>query len=222
MPYKDKEKIKERKREWYLNHRGERLEKMKQWRFKHPEYKKQYRIDNPERGRRYREDHKKTINEYHKKWYLDHKESQNEKSRQWQVNHPKQIKAYRKQYMKQWRQTPKGKAVDQRGKVKRKTREKEVINTLTAQEWLDILEKCNYRCAYCGCDFDENTLPTRDHIIPISKDGDNIKENIIPACQSCNSRKGDKIVKPLVNRNCLAEKARRCEREQLSLLELVG
>ncbi|MCK4464389.1 MAG: HNH endonuclease [Bacteroidales bacterium] len=34
---------------------------------------------------------------------------------------------------------------------------------------------------------------TKDHVIPISKGGDNTKENIVPACQSCNSKKFNKI-----------------------------
>jgi len=50
------------------------------------------------------------------------------------------------------------------------------------------------KCAYCGIDFDENNLPTRDHIIPISKGGDNTKENVIPACRICNAKKGNKIL----------------------------
>ena len=36
--------------------------------------------------------------------------------------------------------------------------------------------------------------PTRDHVIPISKGGNNTKENIVPACGSCNSKKKDKIL----------------------------
>ena len=37
-------------------------------------------------------------------------------------------------------------------------------------------------------------MPTRDHIIPISKGGNNVKENIVPAYRSCNSKKHNKLI----------------------------
>ena len=37
-------------------------------------------------------------------------------------------------------------------------------------------------------------MPTKDHVIPISKGGHNTKENIVPACQSCNNKKYNKIL----------------------------
>lgn len=39
-------------------------------------------------------------------------------------------------------------------------------------------------CAYCG---DEAT--SVDHIIPVSRGGTNARENLAPACKSCNSKK---------------------------------
>jgi 5-methylcytosine-specific restriction endonuclease McrA len=68
------------------------------------------------------------------------------------------------------------------------------INTLTNEEWLNILKEFKYKCAYCGIEFDENILPEKDHIIPRSKGGYNIKENIIPSCRYCNSKKHNKIL----------------------------
>lgn len=35
----------------------------------------------------------------------------------------------------------------------------------------------------------ESYYITRDHVIPVSKGGLNIKHNIVPACKSCNSSK---------------------------------
>ena len=35
---------------------------------------------------------------------------------------------------------------------------------------------------------------TQDHVIPLSKGGQHIKENIVPACPSCNSKKGNRML----------------------------
>ena|SRR3990167_8649604 len=42
-------------------------------------------------------------------------------------------------------------------------------------------------CAYCGR---RMKRLTQDHVIPISRGGWHFSGNIVPACQSCNSRKG--------------------------------
>lgn len=47
------------------------------------------------------------------------------------------------------------------------------------------------RCYYCNC---EGKL-TIEHRIPISKGGTNYPANIVPACRSCNSKKGSKTEK---------------------------
>ncbi len=44
-------------------------------------------------------------------------------------------------------------------------------------------------CAYC-----EKTGTTWDHIVPLTKGGSNLPENLAPACKSCNSSKGAKLL----------------------------
>lgn len=44
-------------------------------------------------------------------------------------------------------------------------------------------------CLYCGRDFPRQQL-TRDHVVPSSRGGRDIWENVVSACYSCNSRKG--------------------------------
>jgi 5-methylcytosine-specific restriction endonuclease McrA len=55
-------------------------------------------------------------------------------------------------------------------------------------DWQALLERFNYSCAYCGSQEDI----TQDHIMPLSKGGANIIENIQPLCRTCNSSKGGK------------------------------
>jgi 5-methylcytosine-specific restriction endonuclease McrA len=58
-------------------------------------------------------------------------------------------------------------------------------------EWLDLVAYFKNACVYCG----GGGKMTRDHVIPISRkelSPTNDIDNILPACQSCNSRKRNK------------------------------
>lgn len=46
-------------------------------------------------------------------------------------------------------------------------------------------------CLYCGNNFGRYEL-TRDHVLPVSKKGQDIWENVVSACLSCNLRKGSR------------------------------
>jgi len=45
-------------------------------------------------------------------------------------------------------------------------------------------------CLYCGVKLNKNNATT-DHIIPISKGGNNCQVNFIVVCNNCNSERGD-------------------------------
>ena len=48
------------------------------------------------------------------------------------------------------------------------------------------------RCAYC---FEKFEKLTRDHVIPLNAEGSSHDiENILPACQHCNSKKSDMVL----------------------------
>ena len=105
------------------------------------------------------------------KEYLDH------------LDHKEECIKHKLEYRKEYYKTERGKATAQRSRITRLTREEETINTLTSAEWLNILEDYRYKCAYCGKDFGPSNMPVRDHVIPISRGGNNTKENVVPALQ---------------------------------------
>jgi hypothetical protein len=47
-------------------------------------------------------------------------------------------------------------------------------------------------CGYCARKITRSADVTRDHIIPVSKNGQDIWTNVILACRNCNCRKDDK------------------------------
>ncbi len=75
---------------------------------------------------------------------------------------------------------------------KRKALERQTESSLTLGEWELLKKQYGYACPMCGVSEPEIML-TIDHVIPISKGGDNCAENIQPLCQSCNSTKHIKI-----------------------------
>lgn len=143
------------------------------------EYNKQY----------YKKNIKK-VKAWNRKCYIENREER----LIWGRNYYQRNEEKRKEYQIAYRQTEEGKATHQRGKTKRRIKMREIVNTLTSQEWEDILEKYNYKCAYCGIEFNCENLPTYDHFIPLSRGGHNTKENIVPACRSCNAKKHNKIL----------------------------
>ena len=50
-----------------------------------------------------------------------------------------------------------------------------------------ILIRDGYLCQYCG-----NDANTVDHVIPISKGGDDQPQNLLSACSKCNYSKGNR------------------------------
>lgn len=69
---------------------------------------------------------------------------------------------------------------------KRMARKNNLPATLTNEEWKEIKNSFDDRCAYCG---EKKTL-VQEHVIPLCRGGGYTKDNIVPSCASCNSKKG--------------------------------
>ena len=80
--------------------------------------------------------------------------------------------------------------VCEKRKVYEPTRRKNMLKVkrkYKMSDWFDCVKFFDEKCAYCGST--ENIC--QDHIVPISKLGDHVKQNIVPACRKCNSQKSN-------------------------------
>ena len=59
-----------------------------------------------------------------------------------------------------------------------------------------LFARDRYRCQYCGRSPDQfrsRECLTRDHLVPISRGGKNVWTNVVAACSTCNTRKGNRL-----------------------------
>lgn len=77
---------------------------------------------------------------------------------------------------------------------RRQARIAKLPHTLTQEQWQEILEEYGHACAYCG----RGDVPLeQEHKVPVTRGGGYTRENIVPACVSCNRRKGTKTAEEL-------------------------
>ena len=62
---------------------------------------------------------------------------------------------------------------------------------LTPAKWQEVLAEFGGRCAYCNV---ESTGLTQDHVVPLARGGSHTRDNMVPACRSCNARKSDSLL----------------------------
>lgn len=89
-----------------------------------------------------------------------------------------------KDYHRQWRKLNPG--LRDLRKRRYKARKAGLQATLTQSQWEAIKDGFNHCCVYCNRRM-QNLV--QEHIIPVVQSGNYTADNILPACQSCNSRK---------------------------------
>lgn len=117
-------------------------------------------------SKRWRADHPNIAKESSERWRSLHRDQETSRSKRWQKENPTKVRIR-----------------DQR----RRAHKRGLSKTLTLAEWESLLILYDHRCAYCGTRCD---ALAQEHVIPIVQGGGYTKENIVPACKSCNSKKG--------------------------------
>ncbi len=140
---------------------------------------------------------------YVKEYSETHKEEIRKRSKAYKEAHREEIRQKAKEYhecnkvtitekARLYRQTERGKEVGRIHTIRRRSRKKELPDTLTVSEWKVILQSQNNYCAGCATEFTGLIPPQMDHIIPITKGGSTTKENVQALCEHCNMSKGNR------------------------------
>ena len=162
----------------------------KQYREKHKEEIKEYK-------KQYREEHKEEISEYQKQYYSENKEYH----KQYKEAHKEEIKEYKKQYYdehkeyyKEYRKTEQGKLVIRKVNHNRRAKLNKAEGTYTNEQWIEMMQYFDYKCAYSGEELIEGVNYSIDHILAFENGGNNYIWNLCPMVKSYNSSKKDSLI----------------------------
>lgn len=195
---------------WYHENREQAQAAQRQYRETHADelraYQAQWRSENAdvirEKKRAYYLQNKDLIKNRSRSAYWSNRQKALVKRAAWRRQHPEKL---REQY-RRWISTPQGQesrravGVRYRG---RKAEQKGVVTVECKQAWLEVFRFC---CPVCGDKMDctpgshHAKSLTWDHVIPISRGGRDDDSNLLPLCQSCNSRKGNRTYEEWLGR----------------------
>ena len=190
----------------------------------HRAYYKTHKANMSQKSKAYAEAHREEISAYHKQWETEQGEEYQKKRRladavyraenqekerlrheRYARENPEKIRAKNIAYRENFPEKRRASCTKWRKKnldvcrvqVARYRAQKAgaVIHDFTAAQWREMKAAYGYQCVYCGRKMERLT---QDHLTPISKGGAHTASNIVPACGSCNSRKGaGEVLKPV-------------------------
>lgn len=181
---KCKECVKRVDKEWRQANKDRKTKNNKQYyqnnKEKIAEHYKQYYQNNKDRkaeyAKRYHEDNKEKIAEHYKQYYETNKDK---------------ILERQKQYQKQYYQSPQGQVANFNKNHRRRIKEEQQGAGITKDQWLEMMNFFNWRCAYSGEALTKDNRSV-DHVASLNSGGDNMIWNCVPMTRSLNSSKCDK------------------------------
>ncbi|MZK53479.1 HNH endonuclease [Clostridium beijerinckii] len=157
-------------------------ENKEKYRENNKEYYKNNKEKLTERHKKYYEENKEYYANHRKQYYKENKEKESELMKKWRQNNLKKVARCSRKWA---RNNPEKTRIKNQRRVAKK---KQLPSTLNEEQWINIKNYFNNRCAYCG----KELHLEQEHFIPITKGGEYSSNNIIPACRSCNASKHDK------------------------------
>ena len=168
------------------------------------QYKKEYRKNNAEQIKEYRKNNAEQIKEQRKEYYKNNAEQIKQYQKEYRKNNTDKIKEYQKEYQKEYYQNNAEQIKEQHKEYYKNNPDKVFNNSnkrrqrlenqgmgITKEQWLDMMQYFDWKCAYSGKSLKDNNR-TIDHIKPLVKGGLNEIFNCVPCDRSINSSKHDK------------------------------
>ena len=149
-------------------------------------YAKEYRDNNKECYNNWYKDNKEKRSKQMSQYYKNNKEKRKEYGEQYYKNNKEEIK----EHNKQWKKDNPEKVFNSHNKRRLK---EEQGRGITKEQWLEMMEFFEWRCAYSGEYLGGNSNNRSiDHIVPLSNGGLNEIWNCVPMLKSYNSSKNTK------------------------------
>lgn len=207
---KDGEAIRMAAKRRYHENRERVQEVQRQYREKHEDelqaYRARWRAENAEtireKKRIYYQANADRLKKKQTLYYKRVRQKELVKRAAWRRQYPEKL---REQY-RLWIATPRGQEVRRAVGVRyrgRKAQQKGVVTVECKQAWLEVFRFC---CPVCGDRMDctpgshHAKSLTWDHVIPISRGGRDDDSNLLPLCQSCNSKKSNRTYEEWLGR----------------------
>ena len=160
-------------------------------------YHKEYYQDNKEEIEKHYENNKEKKLEYQKEYNKKHREERleyNKKHREERLKYNKEWRKnnseYDKKRQKQWRENNPNKIFN--NCAKRRQRLENQGNGITKEQWLEMMNFFEWRCAYSGRylgNKENKSIRSIDHIVPLVQGGLNEIWNCVPMYNNYNKSK---------------------------------
>lgn len=148
-------------------------------------YQVAYAARNREKLRAYKADYHRRNRDTHREQGRAYRERNPgrvaEAAAAWRERNPERVLVYRKRYYSKNQSKYRAETHRYRARLRNAA-----INDFTDAQWQELVAYYGGHCAYCG---ERCESLTRDHMMPVSRGGDNTLANIAPACLRCNQRK---------------------------------
>ena len=112
--------------------------------------------------------------------YWNNREERLAYARKYSATHKAKHAVYMREYRKRNKEALNAHTQNRRARMQR------IGGRVTRAQWQAILQAYSHRCAYCGVYMKHLT---QDHVIPLSRGGQHLPDNIVPACKPCNLSK---------------------------------